>query len=331
MRGLVPIVAALLFTDGCVPVLERCGRASAGASLECPIPSAFDRAFSIRVPGSWDGARALPVIVAFHGGGGNRKAAEGVTCPDGEAGGTECLTAKANRAGYVVVLPDGTGTRPMRNIRTWNAGGGVDGWDCTSGAACASKVDDVAFFDALLAEIERVVPVDRTRIYLTGLSNGAAMSHRLACERAHLVAAIAAFGGTNQFATSGKCEVSIPVLQIHGVDDPCWTYVTTDRACASLEPGKKLGVQESNDGWAKRNGCVAFTDTLLPDVADDGTRVTRRVWSGCKADLEHLRIEGGGHTWPGGHAYLGEDTIGRVSRDVDGSAEILRFFDAHTK
>lgn len=334
--GALALVATLSLTlslgEGCVPVFERCGRASPGASLECPLEAAFDRGFSVRVPASWDGVRPLPVVIAFHGGGGNRQSAERVTCPDGEAGGSQCLAATANRAGYVVVLPDGTGSRPTRNVRTWNAGGGAQGWDCTSGGACAAKVDDVRFFEVLLAEVERVVPVDRKRIFLTGLSNGAAMSHRLACERPNLVAAIAAFGGTNQYATGARCDASIPVLQIHGSEDPCWTYVTSSNACATLEPGKKLGVAESNEGWRVRNGCSeSFVDAALPDVANDGTRVTRRTWSGCTAALEHLRVEGGGHTWPGGYQYLDEDTVGRVSRDVDGNSEILRFFDAHPK
>lgn len=327
------VAAGCLVGDACVPVLDRCGRASPGESRECPLEGVFDRGFSIRVPGAWDGVRALPVVFAFHGGGGNRQSAERVTCPDGEAGGAQCLAATANRAGYVVVLPDGTGTRPTRNVRTWNAGGDAAGWDCVSGGACAAEVDDVAFFDTLLAEVERVVPIDRKRVFLTGLSNGAAMAHRLACERADIVAAIAAFGGTNQFAIAGgRCDVSVPVLQVHGTDDPCWTYVTSSEACATLQPGKKLGVAESNEAWRLRNGCaVDFVDTGLPDRANDGTRVTRRSWSGCAAALEHLRIEGGGHTWPGGYQYLDEDVIGRVSHDIDGNAEILRFFDAHPK
>lgn len=330
--SILGLIAGLSLGEACVPLLDRCERAGPGASLECPLEGAFDRGFSVRVPSAWDGARPLPLIVAFHGGGGNRRSAERVTCPDGESGGPQCLAATANRAGYVVVFPDGTGTRPTRNVRTWNAGGGAGGWDCVSGGACAAKVDDVAFFELLLGEIERVVPIDRKRIFLTGLSNGAAMSHRLACERPALVAGIAAFGGTNQYATSARCDAQVPVLQLHGTADPCWTYETTDRACATVEPGRKLGVAESDEGWRVRNGCSeSFVDVALPDTANDGMRVTRRAWSGCAAALEHVRIEGGGHTWPGGHQYLGEATVGRVSRDLDGNAEILRFFDAHPK
>lgn len=323
-----------LGTSGCLHVLDRCGRAVPGASLECPLASSFDRAFSIRVPPSWDGTSALGIIVAFHGGGGNRASAERVTCPDGEVGGADCLGAVANRAGYAVVFPDGTGTRPFRNVRTWNAGGGNDGWDCTSGGACASGVDDVAFFDALLEQVSQIVPLDRTRIFLTGLSNGGAMAHRLACERANVVAAIATFGSANQFAAAGRaCATSVPVLHVHGTSDPCWSYETSSASCLTQHAGTKIGVAESLEGWRKRNRCAAaFVDEAIADVAvDDGTRVVRRTWTGCAASLEHLRIEGGGHTWPGGFQYLDTDRIGRVSHDVSGNQEVVRFFDAHPR
>lgn len=318
---------------GCVKTLDRCERARPGASLECPIEKFFDRAFSIRVPAGWDGNTALPVIVAFHGGGGNRESAETVTCPNGASGEAGCLTALANAAGYALVLPDGTGLRPTRNVRSWNAGGGVNGWQCVSRGACQQGVDDVAFFDQLLVEVARVVPIDPRRVFLTGLSNGGAISHRLACERSSVVAAIATVGGTNQFAAAGaRCDARVPVLAIHGSEDPCWGYETGTDACAFLEPGRKVGVDDSMEGWRARNGCAAtFADAPLPDSASDGTRSTRRTWTGCSAALERIRVEGGGHTWPGGNQYLEPSVVGRVARDFRASDEILRFFNAHPR
>ncbi len=318
---------------GCSPEPDRCGPAGPGASLECALPGVFDRAFSVRVPRGWDGASALPVIVAFHGGGGNRRSAESVTCPTGEAGDPGCLSALATGAGYTVVLPDGTGLRPLRNVRSWNAGGGTDGWQCVSRGACQEGIDDVAYFDALLAEVGRIVRVDRRRVYLTGLSNGGAISHRLACARPGVIAAIAAVGGANQYAAAGgACEGGVAVMQIHGTDDPCWAFATGTSACSFLEPGHRVGFDDTLEGWRVRNGCSErFDDTALPDTEDDGTRTIRRVWTGCTAAVVGLRVEGGGHTWPGGHAYLDSATVGRVARDFQASAEIVRFFDAHPR
>lgn len=325
------LVLAVVVVAGCVDPLDRCEDGAPGDQRSCPTPGWTDRAFDVRIPDDWDGATPLPVVFAFHGGGGRRRSAQSVTCPDGDVDDPACLGAEATARGYVIVFPDGTGARPLRNIRTWNGGGGVGAWQCTSGGACKSGVDDVAYFDALLDEVGRFVPVDPARIYATGLSNGGAITHRLACERADVLAAIAPVGSGNQYAAAGgACDVQVPVLAIHGTDDPCWRYETGSAACAQDDGKDKIGGITSTEAWATRDGCGAVVEEALPDRdPDDGTTVTRLTWQGCDADVQLLRVEGGGHTWPGGDPYLGTDTVGRVSHDVDGSAEILDFFDAH--
>lgn len=334
--SLLRLLAALALVyggSGCQ--LEPCaGRpVTPGQSLACPVPGHTDRAFDLELPASWDGSSPLPLLVAFHGGGGNRHGALRVTCPGGDTDSPACLSAQARARGLAVVRPDGTGSRPLRNVRTWNAGGGKGGLDCTSGPACKSGVDDLAYFDDLLAEVQRTVPVDGKRIFLTGLSNGGAISHRIACERPDRIAAIAAVGGANQFAfAGGACPGGVAVLQVHGTDDPCWTYAPTTRSCLAGDSGLKAGAAESTEGWRVRNGCGATpVETPIPDAdPGDGTRSTRVAWPGCSAAVELIRVEGGGHTWPGGFPYLGEDRVGRIPRDY-GSELLLDFLLAHPK
>ena len=190
LLALAAVVTLAGAPSACLSRAEPCAGVAVrpGDSLECPVPEWVDRGFDLEVPAGWDGRSPLPILFAFHGGGGNRRSAASVTCPDGKLDAPECLSAVAKAAGFALVRADGTGSRPVRNVRTWNAGGGVGPWNCTSGGACASGVDDVRFFDDLLAEVGRVVPVDPKRVHLTGLSNGAAISHRLACERPARVA-----------------------------------------------------------------------------------------------------------------------------------------------
>ncbi len=325
---------ALLALPACVRPLDRCEDGEPGDRLTCPTPGWTDRAFDLRIPEGWDGAEPLPLVIAFHGGGGRRHAAQAVTCPGGDVDDPACLGGEADARGYAIAYPDGTGTRPLRNIRTWNGGGGVGSWQCTSGGACKSGVDDVAYFDDLLDEIERVIPIDPARIYATGLSNGGAITHRLACERADVLAAIAPVGAGNQFAAAGgDCDVQVPVLAIHGTDDPCWTYTTGAAACAQKDDLDKIGGIESTEAWAARDGCAdTTTEDAVDDVdPDDGTTSTLVRWDGCAADVELLRIDGGGHTWPRGFQYTSTDTVGRVSLDVDANAMMLDFFDAHPR
>ncbi|MBU1240200.1 hypothetical protein KJ865_10875 [Myxococcota bacterium] len=223
----------------------------------------------------------------------------------------------------------------MRNIRTWNAGGGSDNWNCTSGGACRSGVNDMKYLDDLLGQVRRIIPVDEARIHATGISNGGALSHRWACERSETLASIAPVGGANQFeAAGGTCGGPVAVLQIHGTADPCWTYETSNKTCIDSEKdGFRIGVAETMESWRQRNGCSPdpVTTPFEDMVPDDGSTATLQSWTNCLTDVQLLRIDGGGHTWPNGYAYLDTDRIGLVNRDFDGNSFIVDFFRTHPK
>ncbi|MCL1597845.1 MAG: hypothetical protein M3094_01575, partial [Actinomycetia bacterium] len=209
-----------------------------------------------------------------------------------------------------------------------NAGGGTDGWNCTSGKACERSVDDIAYVDQLIMDLGTWLNVDRSRVYASGLSNGAAFSHRLACERSGTFAAIAAVAGSNQFSTGSPCEPDrrVAVLQVHGTDDPCWGYETSDDRCIG-SGGDKLGALESVTGWATRNDCDGEPQTTdLPDRVDDGTSTISTRWVGCAGGVEVLllTVHGGGHTWPNGSPALSSDLVGRATLDW-GSEELWGF------
>ena len=297
------------------------------------MPGWLDRAFDLHLPATWDGTAELPLIYVFHGGGGNRHAAARITCPGGDLDHADCLPAKALAAGYAVVLPDGAGTRPTRNLRTWNAGGGVDDWQCVSGPACRAGVDDMAYLDDLHAEVVSLFAVDSRRVFATGISNGAAISHRYACERPQRLAAIAPVGGNNQFAAAGgSCPGGVAVLQIHGSADPCWAFADSIEACAQSDGKVKVGVDASLAAWRLANGCGdEVLEEEIPDTVADGTSSTHLRWQGCDAAVELIRIDGGGHTWPQGYQYLDADRVGPVAEDFDADDPILEFFDGHSR
>lgn len=300
-----------------------------------------DRSFVLHLPPGYDDEDAVPVVVVFHGGGGNAAAALQLTCALGGDLDPSCLTRLADDEGFAVVAPEGTPAVLLPNHRTWNAGGRSDDavFRCVSGRACDENVDDVAFFDALLREVERGVRVDRQRVFVTGLSNGAALAHRLACERSTVVAAAGAVAGGNQLEAVQGCNPArpVPVLQIHGTDDPCWRFGTDDEmgACeARIHPEKiHVSAEETVEGWRARNGCSdEFSEAALDDGdEDDGTSAVVRAFAGCidGADVEFVVIDGGGHTWPQGYGYLPEATIGSTSTDFSANARLWAFFDAH--
>jgi polyhydroxybutyrate depolymerase len=324
---------ALLCLVGCGPDSHgECGGdlIAPASTHECVVPGWFDRSFELDVPASWDGQAKLPLVIMFHGGGGSRQSANKSTCPGGDEDSPDCLVKAAAARGYAVVIPDGTGQRPLRNVRTWNGGGGND-LQCTSGPACKSRVDDLRYFGDLLAQVGATIPLDDKRVYLTGISNGGAISHRLACEASDRVAAIVGVSGANEFADDGgPCDVQVPVRQIHGTGDPCWAFDGGTSACLQDDGRPKTSVKVTMEGWRLRNGCnlKPGLSGLLDRDPDDGTTLAISQWAGCAAATELYTVFDGGHTWPSGQAYADADVVGRVSREVD-NATVLDFFDAH--
>jgi len=115
----------------------------------------------------------------------------------------------AKKSGLIYIAPDGT-TNP-EGKRFWNA----------SKSCCnkySQEVDDVAYIDSLINEIDKKTPVDRKRIYLIGHSNGAFMSFTYAC-KSNQVAAIVAIAGAMD--SNPECTPTTPVslLNIHGTAD----------------------------------------------------------------------------------------------------------------
>lgn len=333
-------VALVLVSAGCgpprAPAKDGPDALTGGSENEFSIPDFDKRAYILRLPPSYARGTPVPVVLALHGGGGQARGALTLTCPDGDESSDDCLARLADREGFALVAPNGTGNQFLGNVRTWNAGGGKDGWQCVSGDACKNDVDDLAYLDALHAELVRAIDLDDARVFSTGLSNGGAMSHRLACERAERFAAIASVGGGNQVAKVQGCRPSraVSVMEMHGDEDPCWTYPESTDACAQTDGKKKTGVDDTIAGWVERNGCASEgNDTRIDDAIDDGTRTTRRSFGACMDDTEVvlLKVGGGGHTWPGGHPYLSEDRIGRTARDFQANVEIWRFFERHAR
>jgi polyhydroxybutyrate depolymerase len=98
------------------------------------------RTYIVRVPPKYDANQPTPVVLCFHGGGSN---AEQTVRFCG-------LNEKADKEGFIVVYPNGTG---LLNRLTFNGG------NCC-GYAMQNKVDDVAFVRALLDDLSKVVNVD---------------------------------------------------------------------------------------------------------------------------------------------------------------------------
>jgi polyhydroxybutyrate depolymerase len=276
-----------------------------------------ERRYRVYIPGSYDGQQAMPVVVAFHGGGGNP---ESMVRLSG-------LNSKADAAGFVVVYPFGSGATRDR-LLTFNAGN-------VGGYAMRMQIDDVGFTKQLLDDLRTVVNVDPDRIFATGMSNGGMMAYRVASELSEIFAAIAPVGGP---MGTGTCRPVRPVsvIHFHGTSDELAPFHGGKGrgfpgAPAALRPDF-FSVDHSIRAWVKANGCLAEpTVELLPDVADDGMRSTRKTWSGGRngSEVVLIEIENGGHTWPGQEPLLA--SLGRSTRDFSANDLMWEFFQKHPR
>lgn len=234
----------------------------------------------------------LPLVIALHGRGSTGKQMERFTHFD----------EIAAREQFVVVYPDAIDHH-------WN--------DARIGQD--TGVDDVAFIAALIDEMAARYHIDRHRVYVTGMSNGAMMSYTLGCTMADRIVAIAPVAGD---LPAGPCRPARPisVLAINGTADP---FVPYDGGTAG-RGGQVLSAPASTDAFAKADGCAP------PTTAREGATQTIARHYACPGPLavELLTIEHGGHTWPGGPQYLPKVVIGPTSHDFDASDRIWQFFDS---
>jgi polyhydroxybutyrate depolymerase len=264
------------------------------------------RRFLVHVPNSLaqpNGSnQAVPLLFAFHGGNGDGKGMQGLTG----------FNAIAEREAFIVIYPDGLG-------KGWN-----DGRSTRVSTAHRDKVNDLAFFDAMLEQVSKLHKIDAQRIYATGISNGAIFSHYLAANRADKIAAIAPVVGgiADPFHQQFNPSEPVAVAVFQGTDDELVPYKGGKIVGRGFQDrGSVISTDAAVALWRKANGCHdRFDKQQLPDRdTGDGTRVESTHWRGCNkgATVSLFRIDGGGHTWPGGPQYAPQSMIGRVSKDID--------------
>jgi polyhydroxybutyrate depolymerase len=127
----------------------------------------MDRSYLVYAPASYTGTTPVPMIFDFHGLSGTSQQQMGLSR----------WSQLANTQGFIMVYPQGVGN-------SWNAGG-------CCGDSMSVMIDDVAFVRAIITAMSADACIDSKRIYASGCSNGGAMSYRLACEAADVIAAVA--------------------------------------------------------------------------------------------------------------------------------------------
>jgi polyhydroxybutyrate depolymerase len=273
----------------------------------------LERTYLVHVPPTSSTTKPMPLLIVLHGAGGTGQGMVSLTF-----GGFNTL---ADNEKFIVVYPDGID-------KQWN-----DGREGDFTVVDREEIDDVGFISALIDRLSQKHNIDGKRIYVTGMSNGAMMSYRLACELSYRIAAVAPVCGAMPLDSVSQCSPVRPisVLVISGTED---RLVPWDGGSVIGGRGQVLSVPDSVKYWVTYNQCSATPEVTMEADTDpqDGTRVRKEVYGQGKDGTEVIlyAIEGGGHTWPGGYHYLPEAIVGRTSRDIDANTVIWDFFKNHS-
>jgi len=302
----------------------------------------FNRTFEYYIPHGFTNLTAVPLLFSFHGLGSNAEGQIDLTKFD----------ALAEQEGFIAVFPNSTALDPMdprwsacngslpslpgSNIM-WNCGD-INGTPIAPLQYCAG-VDDVGFVADMVDWFEANYAINASRIYATGMSNGAMFSYVLAFNLSGVFAGIAPVTGTmdlnlgwNATTTPAPTTVIVirspndPIIPEAGQTGPYPYYMTNNFSYSTNDTIKYWcevnGINMTNPGpvttvWGPIGGitttCYAYSG------GTNGTRVILFWEEGCQSGLCI------GHTWPSGPQYSYDFIIGLVDTEIDGSALIWKY------
>jgi len=268
-----------------------------------------NRPYILYVPSTYEAGTQIPLVLFFHGGGGDMRQARSYNFED-----------TAEKYGFAVAFLNGASAFPNGRLATWNAG-------TCCGRARDTESDDVGYVRAVVADIQAQFAIADNKIFATGMSNGAMMSYRLACEASDIFAAIAPVAGTDSTTVCNPAN-PVSVLHIHALDD---THVLFEGGAGEdafndlSRVTEFTSVADSVSLWLSHNDITSPMTRIL-DV--DGAYCDARERQDGEAAVTLCVTETGGHSWPG--SDVGTDFRNKTpSQAIDANEVIWEFFNTH--
>jgi polyhydroxybutyrate depolymerase len=301
-----------------------------------------NRTFLVHLPRNYDAKTRYPVVLVLHDA--DNDALDMVRLSR--------FNQTADEHGVIAVYPNALRRRwtnlenesPQQNRGGYggrHGGGGIGGGGGLgrqrggqgggSRGAGRQSSNDLAFFNAMLDQLDTEYSVDDNRVYATGFSDGGFMDFQLGCNLANRIAAIAPVGAELAKSQQEFCKNwtfrPVPLLMINGTEDPVLPYKGRSTAPATVS------APDTAKDWAKTAGCSKSAQrTTLPPRASGGLQTNVDSYTDCTqgAEVFLYSIVDGGHFWPGGEQpYVPANKIGKSSDDLEANEIIWKFFAAH--
>lgn len=271
-----------------------------------------EREYILHLPDGYGGEN-LPLVMVYHGGGGTAKQIKNHVKFD----------KLADKENFIAVYPNAVN-------KNWNDG--------RNDEKLKEKYDDVKFINTLLDTLIKNYKIDTSRIFATGISNGGFFSIYLAYKLSQRILAIAPVTANipADIATGFKTEYPVSLLLVNGTDDPLVKYDggAVGYGEDGFGRGESISTDRTIDIWVKNNGCS--TAPVIEDIPNknlrDKCKAEKFTYTACSNNTEVIliKINGGGHTWPGASQYLPKILVGIVCKDFSATEMIWEFFKSRT-
>ena len=258
------------------------GRAARAQLVPKSIPyEQGTRSWLEHVPASYDGTKAVPLVVALHG---------AYNSGAGFAPGSGWMDV-SDANGFIVIFPNGEGSGGSLVWNSWVFDG--------------TKPDDIGFLVKVIAQVQATYRIDASRIYMTGFSNGGGMTSFFAAAHTDLLAAIAPMSAGWVTITGKPESILKPDAPV-----PAWVWRgTQDDSPPGATP---LAIQDQQQTlfWANLAG-----DGTTPQVTTLGPETTYIYTGGKGGEVRFTSVAGLGHAiQPGSTARIWTEFLSRFSR-----------------
>ena len=266
------------------------------------------RTYNIHLPKNYKSNSYYPLILGFHGGQQVATSSQGWKLFAYQSK----LSEKADSADFIVVYPEGM---VLNKNRSWNAG------NCCP-PAMNLNIDDIGFIDNLLDKLFSNYPIDTTRVYATGSSNGGMLCYRLACELSNRFAAIASNACSQMYF---PCNPSnrIPIISFHSKIDPIVPINGGMGGAIPLTTTYFPSQDSILNLWSTKNNCQT-RDTIINGNGNDYDYIKIHNCS-CNVEIHHYSTTDGSHSWPGGNPNNNP-----VSTQISATELLWSFFQNYT-
>ena len=282
---LFKLIFLTLIVSGCARSLPNTDLPAQGSYVDTVniVFRGFKRDYRIHFPDMQKAQQPLPLVIVIHGAFSSARTFEKISG----------FSLLADQEGFVAVYPNGIGL--LGFLRHWNAG-----YCC--GYAADNKIDDVAYLSAIIDKLLARYPIDASRIFLVGFSNGGMLAYRYASEFKRRIAGIAVVSSTigvihnhvNQKLPAPRS--SLPVLIAHGLADDSIPFNGGSRPDSDSD----LSFYSVNDSvafWLSFNKC--FNEPAIS--FDRQQAIELKSWKNCTNAKPVLlySIQDWDHRWPG--------------------------------